>query len=82
MKFVEGRRTWRRVLRQLAVALGHDLLTAQHRAASHPHVPDQLHINQISVKWGPLDLPEPAECPAGHRPPPQLCTLLRAAQMG
>lgn len=68
MKFVEGHRTQRCVLRQLAVALGRDPLTAQHRPASLPmfirNVPDQLHIKQISVKWGPLDLHEPAESPS------------------
>lgn len=56
MKFVEGQRTRRRVLRQLAVAVGRDPLTAQHRPASFPtfirNVPDQLHRNQMSVKWG------------------------------
>lgn len=57
MKFVEGQRTQRHVLRQLVVAVGRDPLTAQHRPASFPtfirNVPDQLRINQMSVKWGP-----------------------------
>ena len=88
MKFVEGHRTWRHVLRQLVVALGHSPLTAQHRPASLPtlirNVPDQLHISQISVKWGDLlvlmmGLQVP---PPGHGPQRQLYTLLRAAQMG
>ena len=69
---MEGHRTWRQFLRQMAVALGCGPFTARLEAAPPStlikNVSDQLQPNQVGIKQGPVDLSEPAVSTLGHWP--------------